>query len=192
MSLTLPTLAILPLLRAETRPYHDAVEQNPFNQALRASTVTAEGTASFLTRMYGFLQPYETHLRVHAASFGPGWQLERRYRAPLLLEDLARLGYLATPPLCPAMPPLDTLPQLLGAMYVLEGSTLGGQVIARQLAKAGIEARAYFGGHGDQTGPLWKTFCQQLEEATTAASSGAVVASAIHTFQTLSGWLNQL
>lgn len=182
--------AILPLLRAETRPYHDAVEQNPFNQALTAGTVTAADTARFLTGMYGFVQPYEAQLRAHAAEFGPAWELERRYRAPLILEDLARLGHATVPPLCPTLPPLDTRPQLLGAMYVMEGSTLGGQVIARMLAKAGIEARAYFSGYGDQTGPLWKSFCQQLDEATTTADTETTLASAIHTFQTLSGWLN--
>ena len=183
--------ALLPLLRAETRPYHDAVEQNPFNQALMAGTVTAAVTARFLASMYGFMQPYEDQLRAHAADFGPAWELERRYRAPLILEDLARLGHATVPPLCPTLPPLNTWLQLLGAMYVMEGSTLGGQVIARMLAKAGIEARTYFSGHGDQTGPLWKSFCQQLGETTTTADAETVVASAIHTFQTLSGWLSQ-
>ncbi|UOQ78251.1 hypothetical protein MUN84_06595 [Hymenobacter sp. 5516J-16] len=52
-------------------------------------------------------------------------------------------------------------------MYVLEGSTLGGQVIARQLAKANIPARAYFSGHAEQTGPLWKTFVGLLTQAAT-------------------------
>lgn len=186
----LQNTAILPLLRAETHPYHEAVEQNPFNLALTAGTVTAADTARFLASMYGFMQPYEARLRTHAAEFGPEWELERRYRAPLILEDLALLGHATVPPLCPTLPPLDTQPQLLGAMYVLEGSTLGGQVIARMLAKAGIEGRTYFNGHGNQTGPLWKSFCQQLGEATTAADDETIVASAIHTFQTLSGWLN--
>ena len=53
--------------------------------------------------------------------------MEQRYRAPLILEDLARLGYNAAPPLLPELPPLITRAQLLGAIYVLEGSTLSGQ-----------------------------------------------------------------
>ena len=68
--------------------------------------------------------------------------MEQRYRAPLILEDLARLGFPAQPPLCLAMPSLRTHAQLLGALYVMEGSTLGGQVIARQLDKAGIAKTA--------------------------------------------------
>ncbi|MBH8569533.1 biliverdin-producing heme oxygenase [Microvirga sp. STS02] len=185
--------AILPRLRHETRPFHDAVEQNPFNLTLGAGTVTAADTAQFLARMYGFLQPYEAQLHAHAAAFGPAWQLDQRYRAPLILEDLARLGHPVPPPRCPALPPLSTRAQLLGAMYVFEGSTLGGQVIARQLDKAGIAAHAFFTGRAGRTGPLWKAFGEQLTEAAEAGHDdpAAIVASAVHTFQALAKWLNQ-
>ncbi len=181
--------AILPRLRLETRPHHDAVEANLFNQALTAGTVTAADTARFLARMYGFVQPYEAALRRHAATFGPDWQLEQRYRAHLILEDLTRLGYPAEPPVCPAMPPLETRAQLLGSLYVLEGSTLGGQVIARQLAAAGIEGRTFFAGRAERTGPLWKKFTPLLTAAAATEDPNAIVASAILTFQTLAAWL---
>jgi heme oxygenase len=178
-------------LRLETRPFHDGVEANAFNQHLTAGTVTAAQTAQFLARIYGFVQPYEAVLRRHAATFGPDWQLELRYRAPLILEDLTRLGHPGTPPLCPTLPPLATRAQLLGAMYVLEGSTLGGQVIARQLAAAGIDGRTFFASRAERTGPLWKQFTQLLEAAAASEDANAVVASAILTFQTLAAWLIQ-
>ncbi|MET4073002.1 biliverdin-producing heme oxygenase [Hymenobacter sp. UYCo722] len=179
----------MPRLRLETRPYHDAIEANAFNQGLTAGTVTAAQTAEFLGRMYGFVQPYEAALHEHAAAFGPDWQLEQRYRAPLILEDLARLGYPAEPPVCPTMPPLETRAQLLGSMYVLEGSTLGGQVIARQLAAADIAGRSFFAGRAERTGPLWKQFGQLLTEAAATEDADAIVASATLTFQTLAAWL---
>ena len=182
--------SLLSRLRLDTRPFHDAVEANLFNQALTAGTVTARQTATFLAKMYGFVQPYEAALHQHAAEFGPEWQLEQRYRAPLILDDLARLGFAGAPPVCPALPPLATRAQLLGAMYVLEGSTLGGQVIARQLAAGGIEGRTFFSGRAERTGPLWKQFTQLLEAAATE-DADAMVASAILTFQTLAAWLTQ-
>lgn len=184
--------ALLPRLRLETRPFHDGVEANAFNQSLSAGTVTAAQTAQFLGRMYGFVQPYETALRRHAVALGPEWQLEQRYRAALIPADLARLGYPAAPPLCPTLPPLETRAQLLGAMYVLEGSTLGGQVIARQLAAAGIDGRSsFFASRAERTGPLWKQFTQLLEAAAAAEEADAIVASAIRTFQTLAAWLTK-
>jgi heme oxygenase len=192
MSSVTESSAVLHLLRKETRPFHDEVEQNSFNLALTSGTPTITDTAQFLAKMYGFVQPYEAQLRAHATAFGPEWQLNQRYRAPLILEDLSRLGYAGTPPLCPALPPLNTRAQLLGAMYVLEGSTLGGQVIARQLDKAGIAAHAFFTGRAERTGPLWKVFCQLLSSDTAVNEApAAVVASAILTFQSLSAWLNQ-
>ncbi|MFD2717344.1 biliverdin-producing heme oxygenase [Hymenobacter monticola] len=182
---------ILARLRAETRPYHDALEAGAFNEALRAGAPTAAGTAHFLERMYGFLQPYETALRQHEADFGPAWQLPQRFRAPLILEDLGRAATDSGLPLCPDMPPLHTRPQLLGAMYVLEGSTLGGQVITRQLEKAGIPLRRYFAGYGERTGPMWKAFCHLLTEAATSDTADEIVASAALTFQCLAAWINK-
>jgi heme oxygenase len=187
MSSTLQRPAILQLLRTETRPYHDALEQNEFNRTLQDGTITAPITHRFLARLYGFLVPYEARLRQH--DFAPEWQIGQRQRAHLILQDLGVEA--AALPLCLQMPTLAAWPQLLGAMYVLEGSTLGGQVLSRQLAKAGIEARSYFTGNGEQTGPLWKSFCERLSAAATEENQAQIVASAASTFQTLHAWIEK-
>jgi heme oxygenase len=179
--------AILQALRSETRPAHDALEQNDFNQALTAGTITEEATAHFLAKMYGFLVPYEARLRQQA--LGPEWEVATRQRAHLILDDLQRPASAVA--ICHDMPPLASWPELLGAMYVMEGSTLGGQVIARQLAKANIPLRSYFSGYGERTGPLWKAFCQLLAQEATPENQAAIVQSASLTFQKLSAWLNQ-
>jgi heme oxygenase len=182
---------ILARLRAETRPYHDALEAGAFNEALRAGAPTVAGTTRFLERMYGFLQPYEAALRTHEAELGPAWELPRRYRAHLILEDLQLPAAAPGLPLCAAMPPLHTVPQLLGALYVMEGSTLGGQVITRQLERVGIPLQRYFSGYGERTGPMWKTFGLLLTAAATPATADDIVASAARTFQHLAAWINQ-
>jgi len=178
---------ILQALRLETRPAHDQLEQNAFNQQLTAGTITEATTAHFLAKMYGFLVPYEARLRQQ--HLGPEWEVMTRQRAHLILDDLGHPA--AAPALCPTMPPLGTWPQLLGAMYVVEGSTLGGQVISRQLAKANIPLRSYFSGYGERTGPLWKVFCQLLSQEATPENQAEMVQSASLTFQTLDAWLNQ-
>ena len=76
-------------------------------------------------------------------------------------------------------------------MYVMEGSTLGGQVITRQLAQAGIAGRSYFTGYAEQTGPMWKRFCQLLTEEATDTNQAEIVESASLTFQKLHAWINQ-
>ena len=178
---------ILQALRLETRPAHDHLEQNTFNQQLTTGTITEATTAYFLGKMYGFLAPYEARLRQQ--HLGPEWEIDTRQRAHLILDDLQQPS--SSLAICPDMPPLDTWPQLLGAMYVLEGSTLGGQVISRQLAKANIPLRLYFSGYGEQTGPRWKAFCQLLTQEATPDNQAAIVQSASLTFQKLDAWLNQ-
>jgi heme oxygenase len=178
---------ILQALRLETRPAHDELEQNTFNQQLTAGTITEAGTRRFLAKMYGFLAPYEAHLR--AQNLGPEWEVDTRQRAHLILEDLQQPA--AALEICHDMPPLHTWPQLLGTMYVVEGSTLGGQVIARQLAKSNILLRSYFSGYAERTGPLWKVFCQLLNQEATPENQAELVQSASLTFQKLDVWLNQ-
>jgi heme oxygenase len=190
MSTSLPPPTLLARLRSETRPYHEELEQHDFNKALTAGTLTAAGTAHFLAKMYGFLVPYEAALQQQAAAFSPAWELPERLRAHLIPQDLGLPEEAPALPLCDAMPPLHTRPQLLGAMYVMEGSTLGGQFITRQLAQAGIPLRTYFTGYGPRTGPRWKTFCQLLAEEA-PADQDEIVASACLTFQRLDQWLAQ-
>ncbi|RPD45810.1 hypothetical protein DNI29_16805 [Hymenobacter sediminis] len=179
--------SILPRLRLETQPYHEALEQNAFNQALSAGNVTPQATEFFLSKLYGFLKPYEAAL--DAYPFPAEWEVATRHRAHLIAQDLPAVADL---PLCPDMPPLRTWPQLLGAMYVLEGSTLGGQVITRQLAKSGISTRTYFTGYAERTGSMWKQFCGLLTAAATHPDDQAeIVHSAVVTFQKLHAWIEQ-
>ena len=179
-------------LRSETRPHHEALELQAFNRALTTGTLTNAATTHFLAKMHGFLVPYEMALQEHAAEFSPAWEISERLRAHLIPEDFEQNGVVADLPLCPAMPPLRTRLQLLGTMYVMEGSTLGGQVITRQLAQAGISLRAYFTGYGALTGPRWKAFCQLLTEAAPAGpDQDEIVASARLTFQRLDQWITQ-
>lgn len=59
----------------------------------------------------------------------PDWTL--RIRAPLLVADLAALG--AEPPQTTATLSLRSPSELLGALYVLEGSRLGGALLKRSV-----------------------------------------------------------
>ncbi len=71
----------------------------------------------------------------------------------------------------------------LGSMYVLEGSTLGGQYIARtveqNLGLAPGEGDAYFRGYGDQTMVKWAEFRQVLETIPEEHSAIAIDAARV-------------
>jgi heme oxygenase len=74
----------------------------------------------------------------------------------------------------------------LGCLYVMEGSTLGGRYLARHVESAlhlaPGQGNAYFQGHGDQTGAMWRQVTAQLE-AVPEEQSDRVIAAAKRTFR---------
>jgi heme oxygenase len=87
-------------------------------------------------------------------------------RAALLGEDLAALGTDARDPQ-PSDAPAISLPSLAaawGAAYVVEGSALGGQVLAGRVRTALGEdiSTRYLSFRGSETGARWRRFIGQL------------------------------
>jgi heme oxygenase len=88
------------------------------------------------------------------------------------------------------------LADALGCLYVLEGATLGGQLIGRQVQRQlGLRSEhgcAFFAGYGaDQTGPMWKAFSEAVDAYGSAqpAAQGAIVAAACDTFLRFEHWI---
>ncbi len=75
----------------------------------------------------------------------------------------------------------------LGALYVLEGSVLGGQVISKMIARSlgrEIDAFRYFNFYGEQTMEKWTSFKNYLENTGfTDEQKDCVIDSANDTFE---------
>jgi heme oxygenase len=97
---------------------------------------------------------------------GFGLARAERRRSGLLRQDLLALG--ATPlgvPVAP-LPRLGTAAAAMGRLYVTEGATLGGRVLARGLEGLlgpGESGRAFLLGHGARHAAMWQGFCAALE-----------------------------
>lgn len=67
--------------------------------------------------------------------------------------------------------------ELLGAMYVLEGATLGGSVIVKRLKNnpnfEGLSLN-YYQVYGDQLIPMWKQFCEILNQQPQGSYNDAI------------------
>lgn len=148
-----------------------------------------------LEALHGYHAPLERRLDREVRAQGIG--IELRPRLALLTRDLAALGLtpetIALLPQCEALPRLDSVARVAGCLYVLEGSRLGGQVIARTLrARLGLEASsgaAFYASEGEDTGARWRAVLAWLEEVTgTGDARDELVSAARQTFSTLEGW----
>lgn len=152
--------------------------------------------ARFLSAMLGIVAPLEAMLDRfdwQATGLAPD---TARWRTPLLRNDLRFLGLpsagLDALPLAPSPPPPATRDAAFGALYVLEGSALGGQVILRRAEAAlglGPERGASFHASlGRPVGEGWRRFRQAL--ALHCADAGGACDAARDSFHRLESWLS--
>lgn len=186
---------ILVRLRAETRAEHAAIEAA---LDLTSPTLRQDVYRQRIEQLYGYYVPVEARLGALFGSEVISLDLAARRKTALLRADLVALGCLAPEalPLCTALPPLDDLAAGLGCLYVLEGSTLGGQVISRHLRQTlGITPETggrFFQGYGARTGPMWLAFRSALASSSAVAQAPAgVIDGALATFRTLRAWCEE-
>lgn len=153
-----------------------------------------------LIGFYRVYAPLEDRLEKAVNWQERGWDFEGRKKTPWLEDDLLALGMsheeIKALPLTKDLPEITSLAEALGCLYVLEGSTLGGQFITKVLQKnLPITASAggrFFAGYQEQTMPQWREFGQWAETQATLdpnLESRAVVA-AQQTFDSFARELN--
>jgi heme oxygenase (biliverdin-IX-beta and delta-forming) len=176
-------------LRRETLTDHHAVEQCV---PLMDQELDVDTYVSYLLKLHGMITAWEEW----AAPNAPAWiqpLLAARRRGQLLMLDLTWFGADASGEARPALPEMTDAAGLLGAMYVMEGSTLGGQLIARHvevaLGLAAGQGNAYFRGHNERTGQLWKEFCDALRTKVPESETAAVIVAAKAMFGVFGSWM---
>lgn len=115
-----------------------------------------------------------------------------RRKANLLANDIMFLGGTL-----PALAPKHFLPEItnhfeaLGAMYVMEGSTLGGKIISQMVNKQlGLtEGLSFFQGYGDDTMMMWQRFREVLNQPENLPGV-AILTAANDTFLKFGNWFD--
>lgn len=189
---TVHDLAVHGRLRRATADHHRRLDQGL--SYILDERLTLHRYIDLLTALFGFYAPLEDSLsRWQAAS--PPLGLPLVWRASLLLRDLRAFGRAPElSPVCADVPEFTTADHVAGAVYVVEGACLGGQVIARALRqRLGVgqeNGAAFFTGDGAHTATRWKQVLAWLEERGRGPRDrDEIAASACRTFGTLSGWL---
>lgn len=153
-------------LKDATRDQHQNLENvvNVMNKLFDKKDY--ENLISKFYQFYSSIEPLIPADELSAA----GFNFELRRKTQLLETDLAALGradiIASHKGIWNEVPPTDTAAKAFGACYVMEGATLGGQVIMRHLKQhldISVEnGGSFFNSYGERVGPMWKEFCSIL------------------------------
>lgn len=152
---------------------------------LRSRLSSVEAYGELLVRLWSLHSAIESELsKFDWASVGI--DLDSRKRARWLADDIGYLGRTPGQPRALAYS-IDTTAAGIGALYVLEGSTLGGQAILQHAALlpgiSAVHGARFFFGHAAKTGSMWIAFIEILNLVDPAGSEARIIeAAALHTF----------
>jgi heme oxygenase len=181
-------------LKAATRESHASLEAT---LPLLDPALTRTTYRQLLEKFFGFYAPLEAAM----ADIGPKAlraEVLRRSKSRWLVQDLIALDYdlesIAGLPRCHHLPELRHSHQVLGALYVVEGATLGGMLITQRLKHTlGEEAERcsrFFQSYGAEVRPMWDACLTLLAQA--ASEPGAerqLTRSSCDTFHCFEQWI---
>ncbi len=159
-------MTLLEHLRNETNTLHQQLDGNSPLAQLTTAELTQQRYAEILNLLYQPQKQLEQALLPAINELIPTYQLEARHW--LIEQDISQLGSEITQP-SGWSKPLNSQAEVLGILYVLEGSKLGGRFILSNLKKVLPELPHHFFSSSDLSA---KSFRQNL----TIASEGLTTA----------------
>lgn len=154
-----PTLRTV--VRSTTRDVHEQLERR---LSLDRGDWTVETYAAFLRATLAVVSRCEPAIAELLRGHLP--MTDGTTATARLLDDLQALGAADAAPSNPRVPSIANAAEAFGAAYVLEGSRLGGQVIAAALTERlglGPQHLTYLCPPGVPVGPRWRAFVESLD-----------------------------
>jgi heme oxygenase len=157
-------------LRKSTHADHVRLNRHPMLCRLTQPDLTLPHYIRIVEAYSHFYRCVE--MRIQQAEPAPNFTYESRRKAAWLDADLKHLGNITPepPPLAQQhwdIGPINGIGALAGVLYAIEGSTLGGQVIGRHLARHldlhATSGARFFNAYGDETQACWQAFCIWLQ-----------------------------
>ncbi|WP_394772830.1 biliverdin-producing heme oxygenase [Flavobacterium sp.] len=151
-------------LKNQTAQAHKKLESLPVSASILSPNMEMGDYYNYLSLMY------DVHISIQEVVFPlladliP--DLKEREKTQLINDDFAYLNYKKNKTI-PVLTKSDiSIPFALGILYVVEGSSLGGRFILKNLETIpGLDHQkgvAYFTGYGNKTGSYWKNFLNIL------------------------------
>jgi heme oxygenase len=151
---------------------------------------------NLLSDFYGYFGGLEKQIERYVNESTLADYNERRKTAAIA-DDIVAMGG-TVPELATAneLPGIDNYLQAFGALYVIEGSTLGGKIISKMVQQHlqvdGTAGLSFFNSYGDDTQQMWENFKDVLNGAPTTPEEEAVITNAAdETFAKFKSWLEK-
>lgn len=181
---TLTATAFLEELRTATSQSHTRLESLPISAVLMSKQLSTADYYCYLSLMRGIMAAVENEIFPLVATYFS--DLEARYKSHLIDADLQQSNPTKIPPF--TFNPRSAA-FAMGIFYVVEGATLGGRYILKNICSTlqidAAEAR-FFAGYGNETGSMWKKFLNQLSAyVTETGQAEEVIAGAKFAFDSI-------
>lgn len=155
------------LLKERTKDLHDRIENTPIAKALASSSVRSKAYKEYLQKLLAIHIPVESIALANKEQWQKyGIEIEQHCRTSMLEDDLKALGIMQKPQGVLACEDWG-FAKIVGALYVLEGSTMGGQILRERLSYIkgddGLSATRYFGAYKEKTIPQWLHFSRFID-----------------------------
>jgi heme oxygenase len=153
-------MKIIEKLKEETRELHEQIEDK--NLAQKIMNHSIDLTTYKLLLLQNYLAYRETEIEIQ--KYLPHYEGKKHQQ---LKQDLQQLGLTSEIPSKNGIFECHSKAEALGAAYVVEGSALGGMVLAKNLQKCAAldEIRHHYFFNGDKNNMLaWKEFKEELEK----------------------------
>lgn len=192
--LNLTTIITSERLKSYTKANHQELEKLLVSQM--RSIQTQEQYIDLLQLFYNYFGAVEGQVNPYIGQEHLEDYLERR-KTSRLRDDIVALGGSASKTITPEdLPEVKNLLQAFGALYVLEGSTLGGphisKMLQKQLNKPDTDGLSFFNSYGDETMAMWERFKVVLDRlADNEIDQNVILQSADETFEKFKFWINK-
>jgi heme oxygenase len=162
------TLSFHQRLKTLTHPFHDELEATELAKSLANATIELDDYANYLHKMHQLHNEIEKKLQSFKEFSHYSIDTSKRSRSDFLKKDLKSLNANNKEVSSFNLEIEWSFPVAIGVMYVLEGSTMGGQILKERLKKLPVEnahtITNYFDGYGAQTMKLWQEYSLFLEK----------------------------
>lgn len=151
-------------LKEHTKKEHASLEKKLIS--VLKSITSSEDYLKVLQVFYGYYEGLEKRINeLVDKQLLP--DLKKRRKAEAILDDMRYIDAGVSAPSFDDLPEIETSYAALGSLYVIEGSTLGGQIISKMVAqRLGLtttQGLSFFHGYGSLTNEMWEIFKAALD-----------------------------